>query len=141
MRSRNANHMTAYRHPNIHPACSHDIPSPFTQPTAYFCHHQSATGTNAQLNTPSKHEATVEWLWLRLSLGKCPVQISSGTSNILNKVSSVPSCNFRSSAPKYDKTFSKSYQIYHPSTALLIDAKQSLILTAKLNNNQKENIV
>jgi hypothetical protein len=38
------------------------------------------------------------------------------------------------------RPFSKSSQMYHPSTALLIDAKQSLILTAKLNNNQKENI-
>jgi hypothetical protein len=133
--------MAAYRYPNIHPACSHDIPSPFRQPTAYFCHHQSATGTHAQLNTPTKHEATVEWLMPRLSLGRCPVQISSGTSNILNKVSSAPPCNFRSSASKYDTKFSKSYQIYHPPTALLIDGKQSLILTAKLNNNQIENTV
>jgi len=122
--------MTAYRHPNIHPDCHHIIPSPFRHPTAYFCHHQSATGTHAQLNTPSKHEATVEWLWHRLSLGRCPVQISSGTSNILNKVSSVPPSYFRSSASKYDTTFSKSYQIYHPSTALLTDAKQSPTLTA-----------
>jgi hypothetical protein len=99
-------------------------------PTAYFSRHQSSTGTHARLNTPSKHEATVEWLWTRLSLGRCPVQISCGTSNILNKFSSVPPCNFRSSASKYDTAFSKSYQIYHPSTALLIDAKQPLILTA-----------
>jgi len=122
--------MTAYRHPAIHPACSHIIPSPFRHPTAYFCHHQSATGTHAQLNTPSKHEATVEWLWPRLSLGRCPVQTSCSTSNILNKVSSAPPCNFRSNVSKYETTFSKSYQIIHPSTALLIDDKLSLILTA-----------
>lgn len=116
--------MTAYRHPNIYPVCSHDSPSSFRHTKAYFCHHHNATGTHVLLNNPSKHEATAEWLWPRLSLGKYPVQISSETSNILNKVSSAPPCKFRSSAPKYATTFSKSVPINHPSSALLMDAKQ-----------------